>query len=127
VPHEFLLHANRSSHGVSPHLVGVPECVCADMTDARFFSGTIKFPPESSVGVLQSAEFERTGENPIAHKGEAMTAIEREVTEMYAKRMPEYSITAEEVKDFPRQRTVEMKEFATCNNRKFVIWGRPKQ
>jgi len=58
-----------------------------------------------------------------------MTALEREVTELYSKRMPQYDITAKEVENFPRktQRTIEMRDFATYNNRKFVIWGRPKQ
>ena len=55
-----------------------------------------------------------------------MTAIEREVTEMYAKEMPRYDIHAEEVDKFPTQQSVEMLKFATHNNRKFIIWGRPK-
>jgi len=57
-----------------------------------------------------------------------MTAIEREVTEMYSKQMPQYdNIWAEERKEFPSERTIEMLNFVTRNNRKFIIWGRPKQ
>jgi hypothetical protein len=45
----------------------------------------------------------------------------------YAKEMPNYNVTAEEVKKFPLRRTIEMREFATYNNLKFIIWGRPRQ
>jgi hypothetical protein len=58
-----------------------------------------------------------------------MTAIEREVTDMYAKQMPQYDIRAEKVDVFPTKthRTIQMREFITYNNLKFVIWGSPKQ
>src|SRR5580704_11772901 len=48
----------------------MPECVRAEMTDACCFACTIKFPPESSVGIWQPAMFQRASENPIAVRWE---------------------------------------------------------
>ena len=35
MPHEFLLHGNRSPHSIKPRSVRVPECVSPQRTDAR--------------------------------------------------------------------------------------------
>lgn|SRR5882724_4906937 len=49
-----------------PHPVRVPECMGAQVPDVRCFSCPAQFSPESSVGIRQPTEFQRTSENPIA-------------------------------------------------------------
>ncbi len=68
MPHELLLDPDWGAHSVNPHPVRVPERVCADVPDACFLACPVKFSPESSIGIRQSAELQRASENPIAFR-----------------------------------------------------------
>ena len=49
----------------------------AHVSDARCLAGPIEFSPESSVGVRQPTEFERTRENPIGVRSKPLPTRER--------------------------------------------------
>lgn len=70
MPHHFLLYADWSANGIQPRGVRVPERVSAEMSGSSRVRSPVQFAPHSGLGIRQSAELERTSENPILSRWE---------------------------------------------------------